>query len=143
MPMLLRESDMWTFIDSPPAFVEFVLLVSGALMALSHILRPQMWIEVFGALHAAGARGVVMRTFLFELWPAMLIVALHQVWQGPGIVVTIYGWLLAGKVIVSMLVPEVGLRSLAAAQRGPRAFYAAGTLLLAISAAAGLALVWR
>jgi hypothetical protein len=41
-----------------------------------------------------------------------------------------------------MLAPEIGLRSLAMAQRGDRAFHFAGFALLALGAFAGAALIW-
>jgi hypothetical protein len=131
---------MWSFIQDGPSFVQFVLLVSCPLLGLSHIVRPQMWIDYFNGLHAKGANGVITRTFTMELWPALLIVSLHQVWHGVAIVITIYGWLMLTKVAVSLLFPEAGLRSLAMASRGPRGFILAGCVLVAIGGVAGLAL---
>ena len=134
------EPVMWSFVSDAPSFVQLVMLMSCVVMGLSHIVRPQMWADYFAALHAEGTRGVITRTFTLELWAALLIVSLHQVWQGPAIVVTIYGWLLLAKVTVSMLVPELGLRSLAMASQGSRAFVFAGCVLLGIAACAGAAL---
>jgi hypothetical protein len=131
---------MWTFIDSPPAAVQFLLLVTGVLMGLSHILRPAIWVDFFTALHAQGHRGVVMKIFALELWPALLIVTLHQVWTGPALPVTIYGWLLLTKCVIGLLFPELGLRSLAMSARGNAAFVGAGFILLALAALAGAAL---
>jgi hypothetical protein len=131
---------MWSFIKDGPSFVQFVLLVSCPLLGLSHIVQPQMWIDYFNGLHAKGTSGVITRTFTMELWPALLIVSLHQVWHGVAIVITIYGWLMLTKVAVSLLCPEAGLRSLAMASRGPRGFILAGCVLVAIGGVAGLAL---
>ena len=131
---------MWSFIKDAPSFVQLVICISAAVMGLSHIVRPQMWVDYFNALHSEGTRGVITRTFTLELWGALLIVSLRQVWHGPAVVVTIYGWLLLAKVTVSMLVPEIGLRSLAMASQGPRAFIVAGCVLLVIAACAGAAL---
>ena len=83
------------------------------------------------------------KTFALELWPALIIVALHQVWSGPGILLTIYGWLLLIKCIISVLVPQIGLRSLALAQKGDTSFIVAGAMLIAVGASAGLALWWH
>ncbi len=129
-----------SFVNDGPSFVQLVMLVGGGVMGLSHIVRPQMWADYFTGLHAEGTRGVITRTFMLDLWPALLIVSLHQVWHGPAIVVTIYGWLLLAKVMVSMLVPEIGLRSLAMASKGPRSFVIAGCALLVIAACAAAAL---
>jgi hypothetical protein len=133
---------MWPFIDDGASAVQFIMVVASAIMGVSHIVRPAMWVEFFGYLHAQGTRGVVIRTFMLELWPAMLIVTLHQVWWGPGIVLTLYGWAQLIKVTISMLAPEIGLKSLAMAQRGDRAFHFAGFALLALGAFAGAALIW-
>lgn len=133
---------MWPFIDDAPSAVQFIMLVACAIMGVSHIVRPAMWIGFFGHLHAQGIRGVVIRTFMLELWPAMLIVTLHQVWWGPGIVLTLYGWAQLAKVAISMLAPEIGLRSLALAQTGDRAFHLGGIMLLVVGAFAGAALIW-
>jgi hypothetical protein len=133
---------MWPFINDPPSAVQFMMVVACAIMGVSHIVRPAMWAEFFGHLYAQGTRGVVVRTFMLELWPAMLIVTLHQVWWGPGIVLTLYGWAQLIKVTISMLAPEIGLRSLAMSQRGGGTFPVAGAFLLAIGAFAGAALIW-
>ena len=134
---------MWPFIVDAPSAVEFMMLVSCAVMGLSHILQPRMWVDFFTHLHAQGTRGVIFRTFALELWPAMLLITLHQVWHGPGLVLTVYGWLLFTKVVVSMMNPALGLRSLAMASRGPKAFVGGGVMLLGVAAVAGAALVTR
>jgi hypothetical protein len=133
---------MFPFVEDAPSAVQFMLLVACAIMGLSHIVRPAMWVEFFTHLHAKGVRGVVMKTFMLELWPALLIVTLHQVWWGPGIVLTLYGWAQLTKVTVAMLAPEIGLRSMAMAQKGDRAFVLGGAMLLVVGAFAGTALFW-
>ncbi len=86
-------------------------------------------------LHAEGASGLVTRSFALELWPAILIVAFHQVWSGPAAVLTLYGHLLLLKITLSMLQPAIGLRSLSMAEtKGNRGFQAAGVVLCALSA---------
>lgn len=82
---------MFPFVHDAPSAIEFIMLVAGTILGLSHLARPAMWADIFTSLHARGARGVALRTFLFELWPAMLIVTFHQVWWGPGVWLTIYG----------------------------------------------------
>ncbi|MEM9949460.1 MAG: hypothetical protein AAF810_25800, partial [Cyanobacteria bacterium P01_D01_bin.36] len=82
-------------------------------MGISHIVQPKMWIDFFGYLHSLGYNGVLLRTFALELVPAIAIITFQMVWSGPEVVVTIYGILLALKISLSLLVPSVGLRSLA------------------------------
>jgi len=129
-------------LTTPAAFVEFVMLTVGGLMGLSHILQPQMWGEYFAGLAARGRAGVVTKVMQVELWPALLIVGLHQVWSGPGIVVTVLGWLLLAKVAVGLLAPELALRSMRIPERAPRSFVPAGVGLLVVGGFAGAALLW-
>lgn len=132
---------MWSFVRDAPSFVQFFMFMGCMLMGLSHIVRPKMWADYFVHLHAQGLRGVITRSFTFDLWPALLIVTLHQVWHGPAVIVTIFGWLLLAKVGVAMLAPERGLQSLAMASKGPRRFVFAGCALIGIGACAGVALL--
>jgi len=133
----------WPFFADTASAVEFIMCVACWLMGLSHIVQPEMWRNYFTELFQQGARGIITRTFALELWPALLIVALHPVWSGPGIVLTFYGWLLLGKCTVSILVPKIGLQSLKLAQKGDQAFVAGGIVLIFIGSAAGLAFWWR
>ena len=132
---------MPSFPSSPEAAVQVVIAVSCGILGLSHIFQPAMWRSYFVALHRQGTSGVITRTFLFEIWPALFVLTLHPVWSGPGIVVTIYGWLLFGKATTSLLVPSVGVRSLRMAAPGDGRFVAAGMVLLIVAAAAGTALL--
>lgn len=134
---------MWPFLSDAPSIVQFVMLLACVPLALSHILRPAMWIDFFTRLHAQGRSGLVLKVLAVELWPGILIVSLHQVWSGPGIVLTLYGWAQFAKLWLTMLAPEIGMRSMAMAEsRGERGFVAAGAMLLAVGASAGLALLW-
>ena len=127
------------FVTDAVGAVEFIMLVSCLLMGASHIVRPRVWVDFFTGLHRAGTSGVITRSFI-EIWPALIIVTFHQVWQGVGIILTLYGWLLLAKVAIALLAPRLGLRSLAMAERGERSFIAAGVVLLAIGASSGAAL---
>ncbi|MEM1379797.1 MAG: hypothetical protein AAGH41_04140 [Pseudomonadota bacterium] len=113
--------------------VEAVLTIPFLILGISHILYGPMWVRFFSRLAAQGTEGVLWRTFLFELWPASLIVVFHQDWSWPGAIISVYGHLLMAKVIVSTLVPALGLRSLKQADRtGPAAFISAGLVLFAL-----------
>lgn len=129
-------------LTTPAAFIDLVMLLSGGLMGLSHIVQPEMWTDYFAQLAARGRAGVVAKIMQVELWPALLIVGLHQVWSGPGIVVTVLGWLLLAKVAVGLLAPELALRSMRMSERGPRSFVPAGVGMLVVSGFAGAALFW-
>ncbi len=133
---------MWPFLTDPPSFVQFIMLIGCVVMGFSHIVRPQLWVDFFAKLHADGTPGLVSKILAVELWPALFIVGLHQVWSGPGIVLTLYGWAQLTKVTIALLVPQVGMRSMAMAQGGTRRFVIAGYALVGVGLSAGLALFW-
>ena len=119
-------------------FVEALLAIPLVLVGISHIVQKQMWVEFFAGLAAQGHSGVVWRTFVLELWPAVLIVVFHQDWSVPGVIITLYGHLLMAKVVVSLLYPPLGLRSMHQADRaGSKAFIIAGLALIGIGALCG------
>ena len=130
---------MWPFVVDAPSGVEMIMLVACLLMGLSHLLQPQIWVEFFGQLRGRGSFGLVANSFI-NAAPAAVIVSLHQVWTGPAVMLTLYGWALLIKSGVSLLVPSVGLRSMALARHGDGAFRAAGVGLLAVALACALQL---
>ena len=133
---------MWPFLTDPPSFVQLVVLISSLIIGMSHIIQPALWGEYFADLRARGRAGLVSKIMQVELWPALLIVSLHQVWTGPAIVVTIYGWLLLLKVTIGLVLPSLGMASMRIPERAPNSFVPAGVLMLAIGAASGAALFW-
>jgi len=109
------------------------LAIPLLLLGISHIVQQRMWFDFFERLAEMGRSGVLVRTFLFELWPATLIVIFHQDWSWPGLVITLYGHLLMLKVALSLTLPELGLKSLQQAQNhGERMFVPAGLGLIAL-----------
>ncbi|MEM6493503.1 MAG: hypothetical protein AAF650_03895 [Pseudomonadota bacterium] len=120
-------------LTTPASIVQAVMAPALILMGASHIVQPALWRGFFVHLHSLGPTGVVYRTFALELWPALLILVLHPVWEGPGIALTIYGWLLAAKVTLSLLAPSIGLKSLSMAEGTSDAKWAlAGVVLIAL-----------
>lgn len=115
--------------------IEAVLAIPFLVMGLSHIFQPAMWHDFFMELHAMGPRGVIWRTFTLELWPAAIIVTFHQEWTWPGIIITLYGHALMTKIVVGLLAPKIGLKSLAMAETaGNKGFVFAGFALCILSA---------
>lgn len=114
--------------------IEAGLCLPLFLLGVSHIVQKQMWVDFFIDLANKGHAGVVWRTFMLELWPATLIVAFHQDWRWPGIIITLYGHLLMLKVALSLTLPGMGLKSLQQAEHvGGRAFVVAGLVLIALA----------
>ena len=120
------------FVTDATSAVQFIMAATGALMGLSHIVQPRIWITFFGRLHAEGTSGIVTRTFI-EIWPALIIVTFHQVWSGPGLVLTLYGWALSIKIVIGLLAPQIGVRGLAMSQGGQWRFVGAGVVLLVVA----------
>ena len=134
---------MWPFLTDAPSIVQFAMCIACVPMGLSHILRPALWVDFFTRLYAQGTSGLVLKVLAVELWPALIVVSLHQVWWGPGIVLTLYGWAQFAKVWLALFAPEIGMRSLAMAQtRGERGFVLGGIMLMVVGLSAGAALIW-
>ncbi|MEM6577433.1 MAG: hypothetical protein AAF678_02995 [Pseudomonadota bacterium] len=113
--------------------VEALLCLPFLIMGISHLAQPRMWDDVFERLAQEGHAGVVKRSFLFELWPAILIVTFHQDWTFPGLFLTLYGHALAVKVTVSLVAPNIGLRSIEMPKTfGRKSFVPAGIVLCAM-----------
>jgi uncharacterized protein YjeT (DUF2065 family) len=131
---------MWPFITDVPSAVQMIMLISCVLMGLSHLLQPQIWSTFFAHLVERGTFGLVTNQFLNSA-PGAIIVALHQVWTGPAIVLTLYGWLLLLKAVIALVIaPSLGMRSLKMSRHGDNAFRIAGVVLLGVGVACGLAL---
>ena len=133
---------MWSFLTDAPSILQFVMCIACVPMGFSHIVRPALWVDFFTKLHAQGTSGLVLKVLSIELWPALLIVGLHQVWWGAGIVLTLYGWAQFTKVWLALFVPQIGMRSMAMAQtRGKRGFVLGGVMLMVVGLSAGAALL--
>jgi hypothetical protein len=133
----------WPIVTDAQSAMQLMMGIGCTLIGLSHVLQPLVWQDYFATLHERGEAGVLTRTMTWELWPALILVTLHQVWSGPGVLLTLFGWMLLVKCTASLLVPQIGLRSMAMAQRGPAMFVAGGMLLMIIGLTSGLALIWR
>ena len=112
--------------------VEALLAIPYLLMGASHVAQPGMWRAYFTRLHKEGTPALVTRTFMLELWPALLIVVFHQVWTGPAAALTLFGHALMLKIVLSMLVPGIGMRSLGMAERGDASFRVGGLVLVGL-----------
>jgi uncharacterized membrane protein len=78
--------------------------ISFLAIGLSHLVQPLAWVEWFSKLRALGRPGVFVEGFL-TLNFGVLIVAFHNVWSGPGVVLTLVGWAQVLKGSVRFLAP--------------------------------------
>ncbi len=123
----------------PERAVEFAMMITCLLTGLSHLLRPDIWTRFFSMLADMGTSGPVAHGFL-SLPAGILIITLHQVWRGPGLVLTIWGLLLMAKAVSGFLLPELAVRSLALARNNDFGFRIAGIAMLGVAASCAWAL---
>ena len=60
-------------------------------IGLSHLAQPKSWVAYYQALAARGNPGAFLEGFLLLNFGAF-IVAFHNVWHGPALVLTLIGW---------------------------------------------------
>ena len=95
----------WMLASDLPSAVQIIMGIGCTVMGLSHVLQPRMWRDYFEALQQQGEAGVLTRTMTWEFWPALIVVTGHRVWHGPGIVLTVFGFLLLAKCAISLWIP--------------------------------------
>ena len=114
--------------------IQLFAAIGFLVIGLSHLLQPKAWVAFYQALAARGTTGAFLEGFLLLNFGA-IIVAFHNVWHGPGIVLTLIGWSQVLKGAGRFVAPEVGLRAM---QRltSERAWYfqAGGVFALLLSA---------
>jgi len=107
--------------------------ISFLVIGLSHLGQPRAWVVFFQALAARGTPGVFAEGFLVLNFGAF-IVAFHNVWHGPGLVLTLIGWSQVLKGLGRFVVPQIGLRVMqhATPERAWQ-FQVAGVIALLVS----------
>jgi hypothetical protein len=86
-------------------------VINFGVIGLSHILQPRVWVEFFVFLRERGHAGVFFNGML-SLLVGSIIVALHNVWSGPAMLLTLIGWGQVVKGLFSLTVPSFGLKGL-------------------------------
>lgn len=113
--------------------VEIFAIIHLGLMGLSHVFRHRAWAEFFIWLRDRGRAGVFVHGFLSLAFGAV-IVALHRVWEGPAMWLSVAGVLWLVKAVQCFLMPGFSLHSLnrVTLQRSPM-FIAPGVAFLGIA----------
>jgi len=93
---------------------EVFAAVGFLVIGLSHLGQPRAWVAFYQALVTRGAPGAFFEGFLLLNFGA-IIVAFHNVWDGPALVLTLIGWAQVFKGAVRFLAPEVALRTMSRA----------------------------
>ena len=83
--------------------------ISFLVIGLSHLSQPKSWVAFYQALAARGTTGVFLEGFLLLNFGA-IIVAFHNVWHGPALLLTLIGWSQVLKGVGRFVLPQLGLR---------------------------------
>ena len=86
-------------------------VINFGVIGLSHIVQPRVWVEFFVFLRERGHAGVFFNGML-SLMVGSIIVALHNVWSGPALLLTLIGWGQVVKGLFALTVPSIGLKGL-------------------------------
>ena len=106
-------------------------------MGLSHLIRPDAWVQFFQLLHSKGEAGALINGFL-TFGMGSLIVAFHDVWTGLPAILTVLGWLYVLKSAIVFIAPQLGLKSMAlGARRADKQFIVPGVFLVVMGLLVG------
>lgn len=89
--------------------IQLFAAISFLVIGLSHLAQSRSWVAFYQALAAQGVPGAFTEGFLLLNWGA-LIVAFHNVWHGPALLLTLVGWVQVLKGLVRFVTPQVALR---------------------------------
>jgi hypothetical protein len=112
--------------------VEWFVAITGFIIGLSHVIRPNDWADFFRRLHSWGRAGAFVNGAL-SLAAGAIIAVGHASWDWPGTPLTAFGWLLIAKAALCFLAPDAAKRSMARGVASPRSFVIAGVMLLAVA----------
>jgi hypothetical protein len=110
--------------------IQLFAAISFLVIGLSHLGQPKAWVTFYQALAARGTAGVFLEGFLLLNFGG-IVVAFHNVWDGPALVLTLVGWAQVLKGIGRFLAPQMALRVLQRATP-ERAWYFQGGGVVAL-----------
>lgn len=114
--------------------IQLFAAISFLVIAISHLAQPRAWVAFYQALAERGSPGVFVEGFITLNFGA-IIVAFHNVWDGPAMGLTLIGWAQVLKGTVRFVAPTLALRVMQRASP-ERAWYfrAGGVIALGLSA---------
>lgn len=71
--------------------IQIFAAINFAVLGLSHVLQPRVWVDFFAWLRERGEAGVVANAFLSLIFGS-IVVAFHNVWSGIPLALTLVGW---------------------------------------------------
>ena len=81
------------------------------LTGVSHVLQPRAWIRFFLGMRSHGEAAGLLNAYVHGPI-GLLIVAFHNLWSWPEVIVTLIGWSLTLKAAVYFCWPQLALRTL-------------------------------
>jgi hypothetical protein len=91
--------------------IQLYAAVTLLVIGLSHLIRPKGWVTFYRDLAARGVTGAFAEGFLCLTFGG-IIVAFHNVWRWPAIVLTLVGWGQVVKALIRFVAPEFALRGM-------------------------------
>jgi hypothetical protein len=91
--------------------VEIYAVVHFTVIGISHLIQPRVWIDLFIRLRELGHVGVFLNGFLSLLFGS-IIVAFHDIWLWPSVILTLIGWAQILKALIAFALPSLAMRSL-------------------------------
>jgi len=91
--------------------IEIIAVIALIAAGLSQIYAQRVWMGYYHWMAEAGVRGVRIHGLIFGVL-GILIVRMHSVWHGLGMVLTYFGGLLAAQGALFLFIPSHGLRTL-------------------------------
>lgn len=96
------------------------------LIGLSQIYKTEFWQSYYRWLASLGSLGVRLNG-LISLSIGSPIVIFHNVWSGPPILLTLFGWMLLTESALCLFLPGAGLAGLAEVEDEARSRIIVGT----------------
>lgn len=115
--------------QSAQAIAAVFLFLIGA----SHVAAPRAWVELIVLLRGKGALGSLLVGVL-SLPMGVLVVGFHNVWHGPQLLLTLYGYWQLVRCLIFFCLPNLGVRLLGGVDAArPQRYALAGLPLLGLS----------
>ena len=91
--------------------VQIYAIINLAVIGMSHVVKPRVWVDFFVFLRERGEAGVFAVAILNLIFGS-IIVAFHNVWSGIPLALTVWGWANVVKALLYFMFPAIGLRRL-------------------------------
>ena len=114
--------------------IQIIAGLGFLIIGVSHLVQPMAWVEYFRHLRSLGKPGMFADGFVLLNF-GVLVVAFHNVWTWPAVVLTVVGWAQVAKAVLRFVTPSFSL--LVYEKVAPKTagkFRAAGVLSIALGA---------